>query len=218
MTGSPYQKTMSLALPAAVATGIATAQSGTSGTSLTINGSLATAGVANLVTPQRVIVTSAGDDSNKTFSIVGTDRYGRAQTETLTGANGVATTKKDFLTVTAIIPSANTASTVTSGTVGIGSTVPLVVDAFINGSLYGASTTVTGTANYTIEKSSDDLAPNYDLNANIPTWYPATGFSAQTTSIDGNIQGPCNLIRLTINSGTGNVAARIIMSFLAGRA
>ena len=86
---SPYRSTVIMGpLAAAAATGIALSQSGTAGTALTLNGSLVTSGVANLGSiARRVIVTSAGNDSTNTFTIVGTDRYGRTQTEVLTGAN-----------------------------------------------------------------------------------------------------------------------------------
>lgn len=218
MGGTPYQKTVSLSLPTAVANGIAQSQSGTAATPLTLNGSLVTAGVANLVKAQRVIVTSAGNDSTNIFTIVGTDTYGRVQTEALKGANtAAAQTSRDFLTVTSITPTNNTAAAVTSGTVNVGSTIPMIVDALVNSAIYGVSTTVTGTVNYTVEKSSDDLGPNYDFNTNVVTWYPAPSFTAQTTSVDGEIQGPCNFIRLTINSGAGTVVLRVIMPFLAGR-
>lgn len=221
MVGSPLQKTITYQLVAAVATGIATSQSGTAGTALTLNGSLVSGGVATLDSggaARRVIVTSAGNDSTNTFTIVGTDRYGRPQTEALAGvANpAVAQSQKDFLTATSITPTNNTASTVTAGTNTVGSSTPMVVDAWVNPALYGCGTVVVGTVNYTIEKSFDDLAPAYDFTVNNPTWYPESSFTAQTTSVSGTITGPVNYIRLTINSGTGSATARIIMPFVAG--
>src|ERR1019366_7023599 len=87
-------------LAAAAANGIATSQSGSS---ITVVGSLVTAGVATMDFARRVIVTSGGNDSALTFKITGTDRYGRAQTEVLAGANATAAqTAHDFLTVSAI--------------------------------------------------------------------------------------------------------------------
>lgn len=220
MVGSPLQKTIAYQLVAAVATGIATSQSGTAGTKLTLNGSLVSGGIATLDSggaARRVIITSAGNDSTNTFTIIGTDRYARPQTEILVGANvGAAQSQKDFLTVTSITPTNNTTSTVTSGTNSVGSSTPMVVDAWVNPAIYGCGTVVNGTVNYTIEKAYDDLAPAYDLTVNSPTWYPETEFTAQSTSVEGNITGPCNLLRLTINSGTGAATARIIMPYVAG--
>ena len=170
-----FTKTITYALAAAVTTGIAASQSGTANTPLTLNGSLVTVGVATLDSggaARRVIVTSAGNDSGITFKIVGTDRYGRPQTEILTGANtAAAQSVKDFLTVTSITPSGNTASTVTSGTNGVGSSAPMIVDWNPNGNLIGCSTLVAGTVNYTIQEAMDDFSPAWDLTQNNPNWF-----------------------------------------------
>lgn len=65
--------------------------------------------------PRNVTITSAGDDSAKTFAVTGLDAYGAVMRETITGANGLASGKKAFKSITSIVPSANTASTVTAG-------------------------------------------------------------------------------------------------------
>jgi hypothetical protein len=210
MTGTPYQKQIVMHLPAAAATGIAASQSGTAATPLTLSGSLVTSGVANLVVARRVIVTSAGNDSSITFTIVGTDRYGRSQTEVLTGASGVAQTSHDFLTVTSITPSGNTASTVTAGTNSVGSSDAYICDAAINRADYSASVVVSGTVTYIIEESYDDIGPNYDQAANTVNWFTDPIFNAQTANQAGILSGPFTMIRLTINSGTGTATARII--------
>lgn len=208
---------LTLTLPAAVTAGIAASQSGTAGTPLTLSGSLVTAGVANLVVPRRVIITSGGNDSGITFAIVGTDRYGRPQTEVLTGANiGAAQTTHDFLTVTSETPSGNTAGTVTSGTNAVGSTAPYIVDTFINSANYGAALEVTGTVTTTLEGSMTDLTPSWDLANNSPVWYPIAGWQNVTTNQQNTVTGPFTMIRLTNSSGTGTAKARLVVPFLAG--
>lgn len=212
-----FTKTITYALVASVATGIATSQSGTANTKLTLNGSLVTSGVATLDSggaARRVIITSAGNDAGITFTIAGTDRYGRPQTEVLTGTAGVAQSTKDFATVTSITPSGNTASTVTSGTNGVGSSAPMVADWSPNGNLIACSTLITGTVNYTIQEALDDLAPAWDLTANNPNWFPDSTFNASTTSQHGTLSGPFTLIRILINSGTGTVQAKFITPFI----
>lgn len=205
-----------LILPAAVTNGIAQSQSGTAGTALTLNGSLVSGGVANLVIAQRVVIHSNGDDTAHTFSLVGTDRSGRAQSETLTGANaGNAISSKDYSTVTVVLPNNNTASTVFVGTNAYGSTAPYVVDSFINPANYGIGILVTGTVTYVIEGSYDDLSPSWDLANNSPTWFSVIDGSAGTTQ-NGTITGPFTMLRLTITSGTGTVTARLIVPFIAG--
>lgn len=213
----PYQRTLSLSLVAAAATGIALSQSGTAATPLTINGSLATGGVATFDVPRRVGITSAGNDSGITFTIVGTDYYGRTQTEVLKGANTtVAQTTHDFATVTSITPSGNTASTVTSGTTSVGSTQPMVIDSFANPTNISLAGIVTGTVNYTVEECYDDLAPDWNVNANTPTWF-ATSITGASTNTTGTLTSPANLVRLTINSGTGAALVRVLQGFIAGR-
>lgn len=211
-------KTFTLSMPAAVANGIVLSQTPSGAGNLTINGSLSSGGIANLVTPQRVIITSAGNDSAKTFTITGTDRYGRIQVESVAGANiGVATTSHDFLTVTQIAVSAATAAAVTSGTVGMGSSEPAIIDGWINPADFSCFCTVTGAVNYSIEVSDDDLSPAWDVNTNTPDWSAATGFNSQIISVRGNIQGPRTMVRATINSGTGSIKVRYNFPFIAGR-
>lgn len=207
---------LTLTLPAAVATGIATSQSGMAGVHLTLNGSLVSVGIANLVVPRRVIITSAGNDSSITFTIVGTDRYGRAQTEILAGATGAVQTTHDFLTVISVTPSGNTASTVTSGTDAVGSTAPYIVDTFINPGNYGAALEITGTVTTGLEGSMTDLTPSWDLANNSPVWYPISGWSALTANQQNTITGPFTMIRLTNTSGTGTAKARLVVPFIGG--
>src|SRR4051812_37218667 len=70
---------------------------------LTLDGAFVTAGVATLDIPRRVIITSAADDTAKSFVITGTDRYGNVISETLIGANtAAATSVRDYKTVTGV--------------------------------------------------------------------------------------------------------------------
>ena len=70
------------------------------------------------------IVSAGGDESSKTFTIVGTDLSGVAQTEVVTGpaANATVLGSKTFKTITSITPSANTTGNVTMGFTGSGIT------------------------------------------------------------------------------------------------
>lgn len=90
--------------PAAIATGaVCATQSAAAAGNLTINGTLASGGVATLDVPRAVTVTSTGDDSTVNITITGTDAYGKALVWTTTGPNAAATTSpKAFLTVTQV--------------------------------------------------------------------------------------------------------------------
>ena len=77
------------------------------------------------VNGKRPSITSTGsDESSKTFTIVGTDMSGNAQTEVITGPASSATAigSKTFKTITSITPSANTTGSVTLGFSGAGVT------------------------------------------------------------------------------------------------
>lgn len=214
--GAPYQKTLTLSLIAAVANGVALSQAGTAATPLTINGSLATSSVATFDTARRVGITSAGNDTTNTFTIVGTDYYGRPQTEVLAGASGgTAQTLRDFLTVSSVTPTNNTAANVTVGTTTVGSTPPVVLDCLANPFLVSVANIITGTVNYNIEETFDDFSPAWNVNIATPTWFQ-TGMIDEIANSTGSLNAPATMIRLTINSGTGSVITRIIQSALLG--
>ena len=67
----------------ASANNIATSQTPTSGTALTLNGSLVVSGVAVLDKPRRVLLTYGNEASNRTLVVVGTNVSGNSITETL---------------------------------------------------------------------------------------------------------------------------------------
>lgn len=216
----PYQKTLSLQLVAAVANGVAQSQAGTAATALTLNGSLVSSSVATFDAPRRVGVSSPGNNTGITFTIVGTDYFGRSQTEVLTGAsNGTAQTVRDFATITSVTPSGNTVGNVTVGTTNTGSTPPHVLDVFANPTSVSLAGIVTGVGvTWTAEESYDDLSPAYNVNATPPTYFPTTLLN-QSGNAAGTLTAPANLLRLTLNStGTGSVALRIIQASLAGAA
>ncbi|MDA9657550.1 flagellar filament capping protein FliD [Alphaproteobacteria bacterium] len=70
------------------------------------------------------IISAGGDESGKTFTVVGTDMSGNAQTEVVTGpaANATVLGSKTFQTISSITPSANTAGSITMGFTGAGIT------------------------------------------------------------------------------------------------
>lgn len=93
------------------AAGIAAAQASTANVAFTL-----LAAAAALDPPRRVSITSAADVSAVVFSIVGKDRWGNAQTETVTGVNtNTVTTKSAFSSVTSITPSATDTDTASAG-------------------------------------------------------------------------------------------------------
>ena len=83
---------------------------------LTIGGALASGGSVTLSHGRIVTILSAGDDSAISFTVVGTDVDGDAQTESITGANaGTATGAVYFLTITSITAVGDPAGNVSAG-------------------------------------------------------------------------------------------------------
>lgn len=212
-----YRNNITLALAAASANNIAQSQSPAAG-AITLNGSTVVSGVAILDAARRVIITSGGNDSGITFTVIGTDRYGRAQSETVTGANaGIATTIRDFLTVSSVTHTGSIAGTVTVGTSAVGSTQPFIMDTMTSPFALGiACVVVSGSPTYTVEISNDDMSPSWDTSATLPTWFAASGFSAQTTSQIGSVLFPVTMVRLTNNSGTGSTSMKLTQGLGAG--
>ena len=66
------------------------------------------------------IISAGGNESSKTFTVVGTDLSGVAQTEVITGpaANATVLGSKTFKTISSITPSANTTGNITLGFTG----------------------------------------------------------------------------------------------------
>lgn len=100
------------------ATGICVNATGVAGGgALSASGSLVSGGVATFDIPRNVTITSTGNNSTLSFTVTGTDQYGKAQTETITGPN--ATTVggvKAFKTVSSVVSSTTIVATVSAGT------------------------------------------------------------------------------------------------------
>lgn len=218
-----------LQIGAAVGNGIALSQSRGSAGNLTLNGSLATGGVATLTPARRVIVTSAGDDSSITFTITGTNRYGNALSEIMQGANGAATSgangysASDFLTVTQIAASGATASTVTAGTTTVASTDWQGWTILLAPFQVGMAVESDGATTYSVEHTYDDPNANQSSSpaptSNIPpvVWVDPT-LNGMTANAQAAIPGPGGVpsvvwaSRLTITSGTGAVKFQAIQA------
>ena len=98
------------------ADGISVATSVGNNAALVIGGALASGGAVALSHGRIVTILSAGNDSGKSFTVVGTDINGAAQTESITGANaGTATGAVFFLTIASITAVGNPAGNVSAG-------------------------------------------------------------------------------------------------------
>ena len=98
---------------------ISTSQSGTASSALTLNGASISSGSFTDNAGKLISITSgSGNESGYTFTVVGTDLSGNAQTEVITGpaANATVYSSKTFKTVTSVTPSSNSTGSITVGT------------------------------------------------------------------------------------------------------
>ena len=82
---------------------------------LTINGALASGGVATFTAARLITIASASDDSARTFTVTGTDVNGNVQTETIAGPATTVTGTLYFRTVTQVTVDDDTAGAITVG-------------------------------------------------------------------------------------------------------
>ncbi len=197
---------LSLTVAAGSANGIALSQSLGGAGVLTLNGALVSGGTAILTPARRVLITSAADDSDITWTVVGTDRFGNAQTEIFVGGASVAVAStQDFLTVTSITGSAATSGAVTAGTNDTASTqwVPwsnYAVDFQV--AFYGDVT--AGSPTWQVDVTFDDVFGLW-LPASVPfprafTPTSMSGFTADAIGAINDSVGPIKASRLTLTA------------------
>ena len=213
--GRPIVQTVTLI--AAVSNGIAASQSlpGAKGLALNLNGSLVTSGVAVLDAPRRIVITSAGNDSGLTWTVVGTGnaqatgQTAPALTESFAGGNAVAIySTQSFATVTSITASGATASTVTAGTNGIASGPWVPWDQYaVDFQVTLVGYILSGTPSWGVEYTYDDVFGLW-LPSNVtfprPIAMASMPLSNTNSPLDGSLTVPVRASRLTVN-GTGSV-------------
>ena len=130
------------------ADGISVAAAVGNNAALVIGGALASGGAVALSHGRVVTILSAGNDSSKSFTVVGTDVNGDAQTESITGANaGTATGAAYFLTIASITAVGNPAGNVSAGVNASAADVIFAGRSRLKG-IYLTSTATAGTADF----------------------------------------------------------------------
>lgn len=190
--------------------GIAESQTPGAAGALTLDGTLVTDGVAILGTDRvqrRVLITAAADDSGRTFTITGTDGYGRTISEDVTGPNATtASSTLNFQTVTSVVVDAATAGAIEVGTSGVGESVTRPMNLYQTPFNVSIGVTVSDTVDYTIQHTFDDAFQTDDGL----TFFDHEDLAALTAAADGNYAFPVTGVRVKINSGTGTVSVRLI--------
>lgn len=205
--------TVTATLATADADGIAQSQTPGAAGNLTINGALATSGVATLTSlgaARQVLVTTVSDESGKTLTIYGTSATGTAISETMTGPNATTgTTTLYFQTVTRVAVSAAFTGAVTVGTNGIGGTRWVALNLHAQPFNVSVAAVVSGTVNYTCQYTYDDLQTVSTV------WDDAT-MAADTANEETTFAFPITGLRIKVNSGTGTVTGTVIQAGITG--
>lgn len=201
-----YETTLN---PAAVdADGIAQSQTPAGAGNLTLNGALVTGGVGVLDIARRVLVTTVADESGKTLTITGTNRYGDSISEVMTGPNATtAYTELDFKTVTQVAVSAAFTGAVTVGTNAVASTAWFPLNRWLTpaNTLFEIDITGSFTAacEFTLENTATSNGPF--------TVYTNSLGSVSADSV-GNFVMPVSAIRLTSSAIGGSAIFRVIQA------
>jgi len=93
---------------------------------------------------------------------------------------------------------------------GTGSTSPVPMDIYISPFDVSFGVVVTGTVDYTVQHTFDDI---YDTTIT-PTWWPHSVVASKTVNFSGEYDFPVRAIRATVNSGAGSISVDIIQSGL----
>lgn len=194
------------ALTAASGNAICLSQTPAGAGSLLINGASAASGVATLDSQRQVQITSAGNDSGRTFVVTGQDEFGRTFSETVfPGPNiGSVATKSSFLKVTSITVDAATAGAITVGTNTVGSTPAIPLDQYLDPFAVSLFTEFpSGAATVIVEYTADDIWSSSFIDG-LATWTTHSSWTGgKSAHTDSNIAFPASAVRMTIQSGTG---------------
>lgn len=223
---------ISKVLATADADGICQSQTPLAGGNLTINGALASAGVATMDTQRIVLFTFAADETGRTFVVYGTNDSGVSMKESVAGAAATAVTTQSFKTVTRISVDAATAGALTVGTNGVGATSWQIINSNVAPIGLGIGVTVSGTVDFTWQYTFEDPSGTFPNPANatsgyfnpaqpnaltkFPTAWNLTALAAKSANTDSSMVTPIYAWRLQINSGTGTAQAVVVQAGVAG--
>jgi hypothetical protein len=96
---------------------------------------------------------------------------------------------------------------------GTGSSKIVPVDHFQNPFQVGIGVVVSGTVNYTIQHTFDDI---FDASVT-PTWFSHPVLVSLAANADGNYAFPMRAVKILVNSGSGTATATIIQAGMPGR-
>jgi hypothetical protein len=174
--------------------------------SLTIAGALTsggafhvndTAGYSAGIAGVQIGVTSAGNDTGRTFTVTGTDENGNAVVEAITGASGgTAESATYWRTVTGITTDNNTAGAVTVGPVDEIITKTIALNHLSGNPVTVAVLGLSGTCQFDIDETFEDVAN--DGSTSSTNWIAAQ--SNKTADLAASLTLSATGVRLKFDS------------------
>ena len=189
--------------PAADANSVAAEQLLNASGAITINGDLASGGVATLTVPAYLTIFNE-KSATVSFAVTGTRPGGGTQTETIAfTASGTVTGSLAFATVTSVLASAPTSATISVGNAVTGYTDWIPLDIYTPNQVTNISNKVTGTVNYSVEYTNEDPFDRSIQQLAVP--HPNASLTASTKDETQFTTTLMRAVRLKINSGSGSV-------------
>ena len=96
---------------------------------------------------------------------------------------------------------------------GTGSSAVIPLDPYQNPFNVGIGVVVSGTVNYTIQHTFD----NVQGSSVTPTWFSHASLVNLTANADGNYAFPVTAVKILVNSGAGSATATIVQAGMPGR-
>lgn len=184
--------------------GVCTAQSKAAAGNLTIDGDLATSGVATMDVPRHVSVYAAGNNSGVTFTVTGTNRDSVAMTESITGPNATTVKgNKNFLTITQVAVDAATTGNVEVGSADELESKVIPVDHYAPTLTYSVKVSSGASLTHNFKFTTDNVqASTFDEST--AKWYDDLG--TDTEDIAYASIGGITAVRLAITNFVSGIA------------
>jgi hypothetical protein len=181
--------------------GISASQTPGGAGNLTITGALASGGSVTLTDPQPVSIYSGSNIAARVFTITGTDRYGVAQTATVTGVNASTVSSTAFFkTITQIAVDAGTGAAVEAGVTGLLKSRWFPVNNRYSTFATGVAVDISGTCTFSVEYAMEPLTFTAADDAFVG-WTESAG-SAKTADTFLPITTPIYGVRLNVTAFT----------------
>lgn len=197
--------------PVTDADGICQSQTPGGAGNLTINGALAVSGVVTLTSSQRVTITSAGNDSGRTYTITGTNRYGAVISSAITGPNATTVTGAlNFKTITQVAIDGAAAGANTVGVSGVLESRWVPCDQYRPRKSVAVELSSGATLTYKVQHTLHNIQSK-DFLENQAVAFDDAVMVNLTANALGAAEAPTSALRLAITAFTSGTATVTLM-------